>query len=189
MLSTISLPSSESTNAKRACFALWFVGRPAAGKSTVARLLHQHLLEQGVVNCVLDSDELRAILTPQPTYDDAERTRFYATLVDLAALLTHNGVSVLIAATGQRQSYRAAAYQKIPNFAEVYVRCSIDTCRMRDPKGLYAQAHAGVIQQLPGVDAIFEPPLTPALILDTEAQTPAESVALVLAYLRSRFNL
>lgn len=179
----------EHTDLERSCFALWFVGRPAAGKSTLAHLLHQRLLDKGVVTCVLDSDELRAILTPQPTYDDAEREWFYAALVDLAALLVRNGVSVLIAATGQRQAYRAAAYQKIPHFAEVYVACSLDTCRTRDPKGLYSQAQAGTVKQLPGIDAVFEPPLSPALILDTEQQTPAEGVALVLTYLRRQFNL
>lgn len=183
-MSVIKTLSTEQSG-----FVLWFVGRPASGKSTLARLLHQRLADQGVVSCVLDSDELRAILTPQPTYSDAERDRFYRLLVDLAALLARNGVSVLIAATGQREAYRAAAYQQIPRFAEVYVKCSLDICRARDPKGLYAQAQAGLITQLPGVDAVFEPPQTPALTLDTEQQRPAESVALVLAYLRRRFIL
>lgn len=169
-------------------FVLWLVGRPASGKSTLARLLHQQLAEVGVVSCVLDSDEVRAILTPQPTYSDAERDWFYRTLVDLAALLSRNGVAVLIAATGQRQAYRAAAYQQIPTFAEIYVQCSLDTCRARDPKGLYAKAQAGLVTQLPGVDARFEPPQAPALILDTEVQTPAESVALMMAYLRRQFT-
>lgn len=168
-------------------FVLWFVGRPAAGKSTIARLLHEELSKIGIVSCVLDSDELRALLTPQPTFSDDERDWFYAALVGLAGLLARNGVHVLIAATGQRQVYRAAAYAQLPYFAEVYIRCSLATCQERDPKGLYARAQAGAIEQLPGVGARFEPPVAPALIIDTEQQTPAEAVKSVLTTFHQSF--
>ena len=169
-------------------FVLWVVGRPAAGKSTIARLLHEELTKAGIASCVLDSDELRAILTAQPTYSEAEREWFYAALVGLAGVLSRNGVHVLIAATGQRRAYRAAAYAQLPHFAEVYVQCALATCQERDPKGLYARAQAGVIEQLPGAGAVFEPPVAPALILDTEQQTPVAAVALVLATFRQHFT-
>lgn len=169
-------------------FVLWFVGRPAAGKSTIAHLLHEELAEAGIASCVLDSDELRAILTPQPTFSEAEREWFYAALVGLAGVLSRNGIHVLIAATGQRRAYRAAAYAQLPHFAEVYVQCSLTTCQERDPKGLYARAQAGVIEQLPGAGAVFEPPVAPALIIDTEQQTPVAAVALVLATFRQHFT-
>lgn len=169
-------------------FVLWFVGRPAAGKSTIAHLLHEALAAEGVPCCVLDSDELRAILTPQPTFSNDERDWFYAVLVGLAGVLSRNGVHVLIAATGQRQAYRAAAYAQLPHFAEVYVHCSLATCQQRDPKGLYARAQAGVIEQLPGAGAVFEPPVAPALIIDTEQQTPAAAVESVLTTFRRHFT-
>lgn len=169
-------------------FVLWFVGRPAAGKSTLAYLLHERLTHEGIASCVLDSDELRTFLTPQPTYSDQERDWFYAALVGLAGVLSRNGVHVLIAATGQRQVYRAAAYAQLPHFAEIYVHCSLVTCQERDPKGLYARAEAGVLAHLPGAGALFEPPLAPALIIDTEQQTPAAAVALLLATFHQHFT-
>lgn len=172
----------------KAGFVLWFVGRPAAGKSTLAHLLHEKLAGEGIVSCVLDSDELRTILTPQPTYSDQERDGFYAALVGLAGVLSRNGVQVLIAATGQRRAYRAAAYAQLPHFAEVYVQCTLTTCQERDPKGLYAQAQAGLIAQLPGAGAVFEPPLAPALTIDTERQDPTAAIALVLETFRPYFS-
>lgn len=172
----------------KAGFVLWFVGRPAAGKSTIANLLHERLASEGIASCVLDSDELRTILTPQPTYSDQERDWFYAALVGLAGVLSRNGVHVLIAATGQRQAYRAAAYARLPQFAEVYVQCSLSTCQERDPKGLYARAQTGTITQLPGAGAVFEPPLAPALIIDTEQQAPAAAVELLLVTFRQHFT-
>ena len=172
----------------KAGFVLWFVGRPAAGKSTIANLLHERLANEGITSCVLDSDELRTILTPQPTYSDQERDWFYAALVGLAGVLSRNGVHVLIAATGQRQAYRAAAYAQLPQFAEVYVQCSLSTCQERDPKGLYARAQTGAIAQLPGAGAVFEPPLAPALIIDTEQQAPAAAVELLLVTFRQHFT-
>jgi len=162
-------------------WALWLTGLPASGKTTVARTLRRKLKSAGVNAVVLDSDEVRRILTPEPTYTDEERQRFYAGLVDLAALLTGYGVNVIIAATGSSRAYRRLAWQKLSPFAEVWVCCPEDVCRDRDPKGLYAKAEAGEIENLPGVDAPYEPPEVPAVVVDTQRETPEESADRILA--------
>jgi adenylylsulfate kinase len=169
-------------------FAVWLTGLPASGKSTLALALQRQLATRGLPTLILDSDELRHILTPKPTYIDEERDWFYGVLAQLAVWLTRNGINVLIAATANRRAYRQAAREQIKRFAEVYVQCSLDTCRQRDAKGIYTAAQAGQAVHVPGVGSAFEPPLQPEGVVDTEQHSPAEAASMVLVQLASFFN-
>lgn len=152
-------------------FAIWLTGLPASGKSALARAVAGHLRDHDVRLQILDSDELREILTPQPTYSDAERDWFYRVMVYIGRLLTRNGVNVAFAATAAKQRYRDQARQRIEQFAEIHVQCSLATCMQRDPKGLYAKAQSGAIANLPGLQAPYDAPHAPELVVNTEALT------------------
>lgn len=167
--------------ASRQGWSLWLTGLPAAGKTALARAILRRLVDPRVAVVILDSDEVRSILTPTPTYSADERDRFYRGLVDLAALLARYGVNVLIAATGNRRAYRQAAREQLALFAEVWVRCPLAVCQARDPKGLYARAATGAIRGLPGVDVPYEPPEHPEVIVDTDEQTLDKAVDQILA--------
>lgn len=156
-------------------FAIWLTGLPAAGKSTLARALKDLLAEKRIRVQILDSDELRRILTPQPSYSDAERDWFYDVVTYIAGLLTDNGVNVLIAATGARRAYRQAARRGIARFAEVHVVCPPEVCRARDPKGLWERADAGEITTLPGAGVPYEAPETPEVVVNTAKLRPTEA--------------
>ena len=122
----------------------------------------------------LESDELRSILTPGPTYEREERDRFYAVLADLAALLSAQGFAVLIDATGTRRAYRGRAREKIGNFLEVLVRTPREIREARDPKGLYRLAREGRAPHLPGSGEPYEEPDHPELTVAGDADA-AES--------------
>ena len=166
-------------------FAIWLTGRPAAGKTTLARQMRQLLAEQGIHSVILDSDELRTILTPRPVYSEEERNRFYEMLALLAAWLVNNGVNVLVAATAHRRLYRQQARTLIERFAEVYVECPSELCRRRDPKGLYAQA----APNLPGAGVAYEPPLAAEAVIDTSQHRPAEAAVRVMQQVAGRLAL
>lgn len=170
-------------------FALWLTGLPSSGKSTLARALARRLEEAGVVVQVLDSDELRKTLTPEPTYSTEERDWFYATLLFIANLLVRNGVNVIIAATASRRVYREAARARLTHFGEVFVDCPIAVCRERDPKGLWAMADRGEIGTLPGTDAPYEPPLEPEVVVSTAELTVDQAVAVIWRWLQSQGQL
>jgi adenylylsulfate kinase len=133
---------------------IWLTGRPAAGKSTLAALLADALRARGTLPLVLDGDEVRAALVPEPGYDPAERDHFYRTLGNLAALAAQQGLTVVVAATAHRRIWRDRIRDRVPRFIEVHVATPGDECRRRDPKRLYAQARPG----LPGVELAYEPP-------------------------------
>lgn len=171
-----------STNTSEG-FVWWFTGRPAAGKTTLALAVQNALAERGIPTQLLDSDELRNVLTPQPTYSEQERDWFYAALRYIARLLAHNGVNVLIAATAAKCRYREMA--NLSHFAEIYVEADIETCRQRDPKGLYAQAAAGEVVTLPGVGVAYEPPPVPAVRVDGVALTDFNAQFIITQLLES----
>jgi adenylylsulfate kinase len=156
-------------------FAVWLTGLPSSGKSVVAAELNRLLAKKGVSALILDSDELRAHLTPHPSYTEDERNWFYDMIVFLADLLTRNGVNVLIAATGSRQAYRDRARVQLRHFAEVHIDCPLKVCRGRDPKGLWRRVATGEIQTLPGAGTPYEAPVAPDLKVDTSTMTIAEA--------------
>lgn len=161
--------------AVQAGFALWLVGLPASGKSSLAQALAGRLADQQIHTQILDSDELRDWLTPDPTYSPQERDWFYRTVAHIAELLTKNGVNVLIAATAPLERHRHFARQRIERLAVVHVDCPPEVCRKRDPKGLWQRAARGEIETLPGAGFPFEAPQKPEVAVDTHALTPEEA--------------
>ena len=186
-MATLS-PSDAGPCLRRRGFAIWFTGLPSSGKTTAAREVGHLFLARGVLVQLLDSDALRRKLTPQPRYTTSERDGFYKVLVFLAGFLTDHGLNVLIAATGSRRAYRLAARERMPRFAEVYVHCPPAVCRERDPKGLWARADRGEIDNLPGANAPYEAPLDPEVLVDTASLSLQAAARRILAQLeRQRF--
>lgn len=162
-------------------WALWLTGLPASGKTSLARALRDQLTARGTAVVILDSDEVRRVLTPNPVYTREERNRFYAGIVDLAELITGYDVNVIIAATASRRAYRDEARDRLAPFAEVWVRCPLEVCRERDPKELYARADAGEITTLPGIGVPYEEPIAPDAVVDSDRTSPAEEAKTLIA--------
>lgn len=164
-------------------FAVWITGIPASGKSTISRELAKRLDEREMQAVILESDEMRKILTPNATYSAEERDRFYRMMVQIGDLIARNGVNVIFDATANKRAYRDHARALIPKFMEVYVQCPLDVCKQRDPKGIYRRAAAGATATVPGMQAPYEPPLNPEVTLDGQAP-PEIGVDRILEKLR-----
>jgi adenylylsulfate kinase len=167
----------------RPAFAIWITGLPASGKSTLTAAIKEQLLQHRVDVAVLESDELRKVFTPNAHYDSKERETFYRQLAYVGALLARHGVPVIFDATANRRTYRDLARHQIPRFMEIYVDVPIETCKARDPKGIYAKAMIGVATTVPGVQDAYEPPEKPDLILHGDREGPKEGAARVITKL------
>jgi len=168
-------------------FAIWLTGIPSSGKSTIANFLKKRLSEYNIKIEVLESDEVRKIITPNPKYNEFERELFYRSLVAIGKYLTDNGVSVIFDATAHKRSYREYARSLIKNFIEVYVYCPLEECIKRDVKGLYSKALKGVIKTLPGLQVKYEEPINPDLIVYTDKESVRESVDKIMSLIKERF--
>ena len=164
-------------------FAVWITGLPASGKSTLAAALEAELSGRGVNLAVLESDALRRVLTPDPRYDEPEREVFYGAMAHIGQLLVRHGVAVIFDATANRRDYRDRAKRQIPRFLEVYVDCPLPVCETRDPKGIYRRGRDGSAPNVPGIQACYEPPEAPDLVVHGDRETPAHAARRVMAAL------
>jgi len=160
-------------------FAIWITGIPASGKSSLTRELVKRLAERGVSAVVLESDEMRKILTPVPTYGEEERDAFYRSLAQVGGLITRSGVPVIFDATANKRVYRDYARTLIPRFVEIYVKCPLEICMQRDPKGTYGRAIRGEARSVPGIQATYEPPRSPDITLDGRNPTEESADAVI----------
>lgn len=155
-------------------WAIWITGPPGSGKTTLARGVAAALEARRIPVKVLELDEIRKVITPRPTYTDAEREVVYRALAYMVKLLTEAGVPVLIDATAHRQAWRDFARTLVPAFAEVQLRCPIEVCRAREetrrrehaPAGIYAHSRQPGAT-VPGVNVPYEASAEPELVLDT----------------------
>jgi adenylylsulfate kinase len=164
-------------------FAVWLTGLSGSGKSAIARELVAKLHERGVDAAVLESDVLRTQLTPFANYDEPERDFFYGVLAALGKLVCDAGRPVLFDATANRRRYRDAARQAIVRFAEVHVDTPLEVCIARNPKGLYNDPS---LHALPGVQAAYEPPLLPELVVHGADGSAAARADEILVFLSGR---
>jgi adenylyl-sulfate kinase len=170
----------------RGGFVVWLTGLSAAGKSTIAGLVARELEDRGVLVDRLDGDVVREHLTKGLGFSKEDRDENISRIGWVASRLARAGAAVVVSAISPyeeaRQRARSLVEEHAP-FVLVYVATSIEECERRDPKGLYAKAHAGEIHGFTGVDDPYEAPLHPELRLATEGRTPEQSAAAVIAKL------
>ena len=164
-------------------FAVWLTGLPSSGKSTVAAALAKQLATRGVNVAVLESDALRRVLTPNPVYSEEERDTFYRAMAYFGKLLVEHGVPVIFDATANRRAYRDRARTEIAHFLEIYVECPLEVCIARDPKGIYKRGQEGVTTAVPGLQASYEPPEHPDLVIRGDREAPVEAARRIVSAL------
>ena len=167
-------------------FTIWFTGLPCSGKSTISEILAETIRgERGMVE-ILDGDVIRTNLSKGLGFSREDRETNLKRIAFVCALLSRNGVPNIAAAISPFQNCREYARESIGNYVEVYTRCSLETCIERDVKGMYKKALAGEIKGFTGVDDPFDDPENPEVICDTDQETPEESTAKIVRYLRDR---
>jgi len=165
-------------------FAIWLTGLPASGKSTIAAALKPRLEEIGSVE-VLESDTVRRILTPHPTYSGGERDLFYRALAFMGAKLVSHDVTVIFDATANRRGYRDFARSLIPRFIEVAVECPLELARQRDYKGTYQRGQRGESATVPGLQDPYEAPLNPEVRIDTTKISAKKAAEIIMEVVRN----
>ena len=179
--------SSITQSAPAKAFAIWITGLPASGKSTIVAALTPQLEALGCSVEVLESDAVRRVLTPTPTYLLAERDLFYRALAFMGARLVAHGVTVIFDATASRRAYRDFARSVIPRFIEVAVECPLAVCMERDKKGTYLKGQRGESLTVPGLQAPYEAPTNPDVSIDTTKTAPDAAVRQILDLVKERF--
>lgn len=167
-------------------FVIWFTGLSGSGKSTLANAVASRLFRDNVRNYVLDGDNVRHGLNKDLGFSEADRTENIRRIGEVAKLFVDSGQVVLTAFISPFQTDRKLVRDLLEEkeFIEVYVKCSIDTCEERDPKGLYVKARQGLIKDFTGINSPYEEPENPEIVVESDRTTVEESVEQVIQYLK-----
>ena len=157
---------------------LWFTGLSGSGKSTVARLLERRLFAAGVQTFSLDGDNVRHGLNGDLGFSAADRKENIRRVAEVAKLALEHGHLVLCTFISPFAADRAFARSLAPagRFLEIYVKCTLDVLKRRDPKGLYARALRGEIPEFTGVSSPYEEPVAAELVVETDVCSTEEIV-------------
>lgn len=172
---------------------VWFTGLSGAGKSTTAQALAELLFERQVAYSMLDGDAVRDGLNADLGFSEEDRTENVRRLGEVARLIADAGLVAIVAAISpyraHREQVRAAHTAAGLPFLEVFMDTSVQVCRERDSKGLYARSQSGELTGLTGVDAPYEAPRHPDVHLVPSMGTPEEQARTVLdALVAQRFD-
>lgn len=165
-------------------FVVWLTGLPASGKTAIARRLETEIQGRGMKVEVLDGDKVRRELSPELGFSREDRETHAKRVVYIGDLLSRNRIAVIVALISPYRVIREYAREQLERFIEVWVKCSLQTCIKRDPKGLYKKALNGEITNFTGIQDPYEEPLDPEVIVDTEKDTIEDSVKRILAKLQ-----
>ena len=185
-----SHPVDQATRAEQKSqrpLVIWFTGLSASGKSTIAGALEQILSGQGYHTYLLDGDNVRHGLCRDLGFGDADRQENIRRVGEVAKLMADAGLIVLAAFISPFRADRRIVRDILPDgqFVEVFVDAPLDTCRGRDPKGLYAKAERGEIRRFTGIDSPYEVPQKPEVHICAGEVSVAEAVNQLLAYLHA----
>ncbi len=171
---------------------VWLTGLPGSGKSTVAKGLARRLRLAGYRVEVLDGDWVRRTINVGAGFTREERIKHLLRVAWISRLLARNGVIVICSFVSPyrevRDRIKRIVSEEVP-FIEVWIKCRLEECIRRDPKGLYLRALKGEVRHMTGLEDPYEPPESPDLIIDTENNTPENCSEILLKHLELKYGI
>jgi adenylyl-sulfate kinase len=168
-------------------FTLWFTGLSGAGKSTLSQAVADELQKRGRSVERLDGDEIRQRLSRGLGFSKEDRDENIRRIGFVARLLSRNGAIAIAAAISPYREIRDEVRREHDApFIEIFVECPLDTLIKRDPKGLYARALRGEIQNFSGVSDPYEPPPAAEITVHTGHETVQSCRDMILRWLEAR---
>ena len=164
-------------------FVLWFTGLPASGKKELANRVYSQLKDLHLKVERIDSLDVRPLF-PETGFSVDEVNRHVKRSGHLCSMLEKNGVIVVASFVSPYAKSRQFARGVAKNFVEVYMKTTVDECEKRDTKGHYAKARSGEYKDFPGVDAPYDVPESPEIIIDVDHTSTEDAVVQIMSYLR-----
>jgi len=164
-------------------FVVWFTGVPLSGKTTLADLVYDKISKYDFPIERIDSKDIRAVI-PEIGYERSDRLRHLKRIEHLVCTLQKNSISVVASFISPYIDSRQSLRRSTANYIEVYVKASPETVRARDERGIYERAERGDIENFTSVSDVYEEPLNPEIVIDTDRMSQDEAAEIVVQYIR-----
>ena len=167
---------------------IWLTGLSASGKSTIAHGVEKVLFDAGIRTYVLDGDNVRHGLNSNLGFSPEDRQENLRRVAEVSKLFADAGILVLAAFISPFRRDREYIRNRFlgDTFIEIYIKCCLDECERRDPKGLYKKARAGIIKNYTGISSPYEEPESPELVIETSSCAPEVAISKVIEFLEAR---
>ncbi|WP_430743014.1 adenylyl-sulfate kinase [Bacillus atrophaeus] len=177
----------QKLNRHKSC-VLWFTGLSGSGKSVMANAVDEKLYERGIQSYVLDGDNIRHGLNQDLGFRAEDRVENIRRIGEVAKLFVDSGQIILTAFISPFREERKMVKEKFPQeeFFEIYIKCPLNICEERDPKGLYKKARSGEIKHFTGIDSPYEAPLSPDLTIESDKISIADAADLIIYELHTK---
>ena len=168
-------------------YVIWFTGLSGSGKTTISRYFANELRKRHKPFVLLDGDIVRKTLSGDLGYSKHDRNKHILRVAHMSYLVSANNVLTIACVISPSRKIRRYARHLIGKyFIEVYVKCSIDTCRRRDVKGHWDKVEKGIIKDFVGYNIPYDEPQYPEIILNTDRETVMQSVQRLVNYLERK---
>ncbi|TFE29002.1 adenylyl-sulfate kinase [Cohnella luojiensis] len=183
----VSKAMRQNKNNHKSC-VLWLTGLSGSGKSTVADALDKYFYENEIKSYVLDGDNIRLGLNKNLGFSSADRTENIRRVGEVSKLFVDAGTISIAAFISPFMDDRNEVRRLFGEgeFIEVYIKCPIDICEKRDPKGLYKKAREGILQEFTGISSPYEEPNDSEVVVQTDKYSIEESVQMIVEYLMKK---
>ena len=165
---------------------IWFTGLSGSGKSTIAEEVANQLRQRNIELVILDGDQVRKSLSKDLGYSIEDRNKHITRIADMCSLITKNNVLNIACVLSPTKKIRDYAREVIPNIVQVYIKCNIEECKKRDPKGHYEKVAKGELKEFVGIDLPYEEPQSPDLTIETDTQSLHQSAETLINFLEEK---
>jgi len=166
---------------------IFFTGLSGSGKSTIANVLVTKFLETGGRPVtLLDGDHVRKHLSSELGFSKEHRDINIRRIGYVASEITKNGGIAICAPIAPYDATRKAVRSMIESgggFILVHIATPVETCELRDRKGLYAKARAGILKEFTGISDPYEEPTDAEVVINTAELSPEEAAQEIILHL------
>ncbi|HPR60330.1 MAG TPA: sulfate adenylyltransferase subunit CysN, partial [Prolixibacteraceae bacterium] len=145
---------------------LWITGLHGSGKNELAYHLEKQLFDMGATVVLLDGSTVRSGLSRELDFSPTDHVEHLRRVAHIARMLNDQGIIAICSFISPNENNRAQVAEIIgkERFKLIFMDADLEFCKQNKPE-LYQLAEDGKLDNLPGIDAVFDKPKNAALTL------------------------
>lgn len=138
---------------------LWITGLHGSGKNELAYHIEKQLFDMGATVVLLDGSTVRSGLSCELDFSPTDHIEHLRRVAHIARILNDQGIITICSFISPQEENRAQIAEIIGSerFKLIFMDADLEFCKLNKPE-LYNLAEEGKLDNLPGIDIVFEKP-------------------------------